>query len=158
ARRERRDRRLHGDRFRSVLGELRHLRPLRRGNRALPRPRRSRDDDLPGARRRTAPARVPARGPLADRQHPEGAAHGRRARRGAPGMARCVRGSPDMGDTVDSPNIESLDAWGFEPRRVEKPWGWELIWALTDVYCGKVLFVRAGERLSLQFHREKDES
>jgi mannose-6-phosphate isomerase len=58
----------------------------------------------------------------------------------------------------DSPNIDSLDAWGFEPRRVEKPWGHELIWALTDVYCGKLLFVRAGHSLSLQFHREKDES
>jgi mannose-6-phosphate isomerase-like protein (cupin superfamily) len=57
-----------------------------------------------------------------------------------------------------SPNIESLDAWRFEPRRVEKPWGYELIWALTDVYCGKVLFVKEGESLSLQFHREKDES
>ncbi len=43
-------------------------------------------------------------------------------------------------------------------RRVEKPWGHELIWALTDVYCGKVLFVKAGHSLSLQFHREKDES
>ena len=63
-----------------------------------------------------------------------------------------------MGDHVDSPNIDSLDAWAFETRRVEKPWGYELIWALTDMYCGKVLFVRAGEKLSLQFHREKDES
>ena len=59
---------------------------------------------------------------------------------------------------VDSPNIDSLDRWSFEPRRVDKPWGYELIWALTDVYCGKVLFVRAGQSLSLQFHREKDES
>ena len=63
-----------------------------------------------------------------------------------------------MGDALDSPNTNSLDAWAFEPRRVEKPWGWELIWALSDTYCGKVLFVRAGESLSLQFHREKDES
>jgi mannose-6-phosphate isomerase len=60
--------------------------------------------------------------------------------------------------SVDSPNIDSLDAWAFEPRRVEKPWGYELIWALTERYCGKVLFVRAGESLSLQFHHEKDES
>jgi mannose-6-phosphate isomerase len=58
----------------------------------------------------------------------------------------------------DSPNIDSLDAWAVEPRRVEKPWGYELIWAVTDAYCGKVLFVRAGHSLSLQFHREKDES
>ncbi|MGZ4339185.1 MAG: cupin [Gaiellaceae bacterium] len=57
-----------------------------------------------------------------------------------------------------SPNLESLDRWAFDVRRVEKPWGHELIWALTDVYCGKVLFVKAGQSLSLQFHREKDES
>ncbi|HXR11211.1 MAG TPA: hypothetical protein VN770_02855 [Gaiellaceae bacterium] len=60
--------------------------------------------------------------------------------------------------SVDSPNYETLDAWSFEPRRVEKPWGWELIWAHADAYVGKVLFVRAGQSLSLQFHREKDES
>ena len=59
---------------------------------------------------------------------------------------------------VDSPNFEGLDAWAFEPRRVEKPWGWELIWAHTEDYVGKVLFVRAGHSLSLQFHNEKDES
>ena len=59
---------------------------------------------------------------------------------------------------MDSPNLASLDRWGFDVRRVDKPWGYELIWALTDVYCGKVLFVKAGHSLSLQFHREKDES
>jgi mannose-6-phosphate isomerase-like protein (cupin superfamily) len=59
---------------------------------------------------------------------------------------------------VDSPNLESLDRWGFDVRRVDKPWGHELIWALTDVYCGKLLHVKAGHSLSLQFHREKDES
>jgi mannose-6-phosphate isomerase len=59
---------------------------------------------------------------------------------------------------VDSPNIDSLDSWAFEPRRVEKPWGYELIWAHTDLYVGKVLFVKAGHSLSLQFHNEKDES
>jgi mannose-6-phosphate isomerase len=63
-----------------------------------------------------------------------------------------------MAGQLDSPNIDSLDAWAFESRRVEKPWGHELIWALTDVYCGKLLFVKAGHSLSLQFHREKDES
>jgi mannose-6-phosphate isomerase len=59
---------------------------------------------------------------------------------------------------VDSPNLDSLDRWAVDVRRVDKPWGYELIWALTDVYCGKVLFVKAGHSLSLQFHREKDES
>jgi len=60
--------------------------------------------------------------------------------------------------SVDSPNIDTLDRWGFDVRKVDKPWGYELIWALTGVYCGKVLFVEAGHSLSLQFHREKDES
>ena len=67
-----------------------------------------------------------------------------------------VRTSADMG--VESPNIDSLDAWAYDVKKVEKPWGHELIWALTDTYCGKVLFVKAGHALSLQFHREKDES
>ena len=62
-----------------------------------------------------------------------------------------------MNDHLDSSNFESLDAWSFEPRRVDKPWGYELIWALTDLYCGKKLFIRAGEALSLQFHKVKDE-
>jgi mannose-6-phosphate isomerase len=52
----------------------------------------------------------------------------------------------------------AFEAWAFEPRRVDKPWGHELIWALSDVYCGKLLFVKAGHSLSLQLHREKDES
>ena len=60
--------------------------------------------------------------------------------------------------SIDSPNLEGLDAWAFDPRKVEKPWGHELIWAETEHYVGKVLFVKAGESLSLQFHREKDES
>jgi mannose-6-phosphate isomerase-like protein (cupin superfamily) len=60
--------------------------------------------------------------------------------------------------SVDSPNLSSFDPWSVDVRRVDKPWGYELIWALTDVYCGKVLFVKAGHSLSLQFHREKDES
>ena len=60
--------------------------------------------------------------------------------------------------STDSPNLLSLDAWAVETRRVDKPWGWELIWAETDRYVGKVLFVRAGESLSLQFHRVKDEA
>jgi mannose-6-phosphate isomerase-like protein (cupin superfamily) len=41
---------------------------------------------------------------------------------------------------------------------VEKPWGSETIWAHTTHYVGKILFVRAGEALSIQYHREKDET
>ena len=43
-------------------------------------------------------------------------------------------------------------------RRVDKPWGHELIWAHTDRYVGKVLVIEAGHRLSLQRHLIKDES
>ena len=43
-------------------------------------------------------------------------------------------------------------------RRVDKPWGYELIFAHTDRYVGKILHVNAGEALSLQYHRVKDET
>jgi mannose-6-phosphate isomerase-like protein (cupin superfamily) len=45
-----------------------------------------------------------------------------------------------------------------EARRVEKPWGHELIWAHTPQYVGKLLVIEAGRRLSLQRHEVKDES
>ena len=41
---------------------------------------------------------------------------------------------------------------------VDKPWGHELIWARTDRYVGKILHIAAGEALSLQYHRVKDET
>ena len=50
------------------------------------------------------------------------------------------------------------ERYGASPRRVEKPWGWELVWAETEHYVGKLLFVRAGQSLSLQYHEVKDES
>ena len=46
----------------------------------------------------------------------------------------------------------------FQPVRVDKPWGHELIWAHTDRYVGKVLHVEEGHRLSLQYHEVKDET
>lgn len=42
--------------------------------------------------------------------------------------------------------------------RVDKPWGHELIWAETEQYVGKILHIKAGEALSLQYHRIKDET
>jgi len=44
------------------------------------------------------------------------------------------------------------------PYRVEKPWGFELIWARTDRYVGKILHIEPGHVLSLQYHNKKDES
>jgi mannose-6-phosphate isomerase-like protein (cupin superfamily) len=43
-------------------------------------------------------------------------------------------------------------------HRVQKPWGYELIWAVTDRYVGKILHIERGQQLSLQYHREKLES
>jgi len=44
------------------------------------------------------------------------------------------------------------------PQKTEKPWGFELLFAHTPEYAGKVIFVRKGHRLSLQYHENKDES
>ena len=51
-----------------------------------------------------------------------------------------------------------MSAYATTPRRVEKPWGWELVWAETESYVGKLLHVRAGQALSLQYHEVKDEA
>ena len=45
-----------------------------------------------------------------------------------------------------------------EAKRVEKPWGHELIWAHTDRYVGKILHIKAGQALSVQYHERKDET
>lgn len=42
--------------------------------------------------------------------------------------------------------------------KVDKPWGYELIWAKTDRYVGKLLHIVQGTKLSLQYHRKKDET
>lgn len=44
------------------------------------------------------------------------------------------------------------------PIRIEKPWGYEIWYAWTEQYVGKILHVRRGGRLSLQYHRKKDET
>jgi len=44
------------------------------------------------------------------------------------------------------------------PQKTEKPWGYELLYAHTTKYVGKVIFVKQGHRLSLQYHEKKDES
>jgi mannose-6-phosphate isomerase len=46
----------------------------------------------------------------------------------------------------------------MQTRTVNKPWGYELIYAVTDKYVGKVLHINKGESLSLQFHNKKDET
>ena len=61
-------------------------------------------------------------------------------------------------DHLSSPNLGGVDRFASEQRKVEKPWGHELIFAVTDDYAGKLLVIKAGESLSLQFHKVKDES
>ena len=43
-------------------------------------------------------------------------------------------------------------------ERVEKPWGYELIWAKTEKYAAKILHIEKGRRLSYQYHQKKDEA
>ena len=50
-----------------------------------------------------------------------------------------------MPPDLSSPNLTGVDRFAHDPRTVEKPWGSELIWALTDAYAGKILFVKEGE-------------
>jgi mannose-6-phosphate isomerase len=54
--------------------------------------------------------------------------------------------------------VTGLGRWDAAVERVDKPWGYELVYALSERYCGKVLFVKAGEELSLQYHSVKDET
>lgn len=49
--------------------------------------------------------------------------------------------------------VQDVDA-----GRVDKPWGYELRWAITDRYLGKIIHVDAGHQLSLQYHVQKDEA
>ena len=42
--------------------------------------------------------------------------------------------------------------------KVNKPWGYEIRWALNDKYLGKILYIKAAQRLSLQYHQKKDET
>jgi mannose-6-phosphate isomerase len=52
---------------------------------------------------------------------------------------------------------DSTEIQRAEASRVEKPWGYEIRWAVTDRYLGKILHVNKGEALSLQYHERKDE-
>ena len=43
-------------------------------------------------------------------------------------------------------------------KRVDKPWGYEVIWANSDRIAGKMLYIKKGHRLSLQYHTKKEEA
>jgi mannose-6-phosphate isomerase len=55
----------------------------------------------------------------------------------------------------DAGRSEVSDA---DDARVAKPWGYEVRWAVTDRYLGKLIHINRGEQLSLQYHVQKDES
>jgi hypothetical protein len=57
----------------------------------------------------------------------------------------------------EKPNPAEFDLLPLQ-RRIDKPWGWELIWADNEFYTGKFLHVYAGKRLSLQYHDSKTET
>jgi mannose-6-phosphate isomerase len=54
--------------------------------------------------------------------------------------------------------MENVEQSGSRLERIEKPWGYEIWFAVTDKYIGKILFIRRGHRLSLQYHQRKDET
>ncbi len=58
-----------------------------------------------------------------------------------------------MSDLGGSPDVHATDV-----GRVDKPWGHEVRWAITDRYLGKLIHVNKGHQLSLQYHVQKDES
>jgi mannose-6-phosphate isomerase-like protein (cupin superfamily) len=61
-------------------------------------------------------------------------------------------------ETLPPADPSTFDTGGLATR-IDKPWGWELLWTPEDrPYCGKVLHVLAGKRLSLQVHDAKQES
>ena len=77
------------------------------------------------------------------------------------GHAPGTLGSVTVGHGAGSASIHlrvRTSGMKLTPERVEKPWGFELIWAHTDDYVGKILHINAGESLSLQFHERKDET
>jgi mannose-6-phosphate isomerase len=59
-----------------------------------------------------------------------------------------------MASIEPGPRPVQPSGWG----RVDKPWGHELRWAITERYLGKLIHIDAGHRLSLQYHERKDES
>ena len=58
---------------------------------------------------------------------------------------------------LESNSTRFAELGRVDDHKVEKPWGYELRWAITDRYAGKILHIKKGEALSLQFHEKKDE-
>ncbi len=122
------------------------LRPRAAGPARRPRPHRIQHDarrhsSRPAGARRTSPRR-PARA--------------RSASAAAGDRGRDRTGADDRHGQVDAHQGSDSVTEGI--ARVEKPWGYELHWAKTDRYVGKLIHVNAGHALSLQYHNVKDET
>ena len=63
-----------------------------------------------------------------------------------------------MNQSPDAAPTEEFPRGGTSPEIIEKPWGRELIFAATEHYLGKVIEIKGGSRLSLQYHPRKDET
>ena len=48
--------------------------------------------------------------------------------------------------------------YSAKSKLVEKPWGYEIIWAMADKYVGKILHINSGHSLSRQYHKVKEET
>src|SRR4030088_29367 len=70
---------------------------------------------------------------------------------------RSRRASQHWRTSSESGSMHKPEFGRVEASRVDKPWGYELRWAITDRYAGKVLHINKGEALSLQYHERKDE-
>ena len=70
---------------------------------------------------------------------------------------RCRRGCALSRTSLGLRSTSESQFGRVDAARVDKPWGYELRWAITDRYVGKILHVRKGEALSLQYHERKDE-
>lgn len=99
----------------------------------------------------------PSRKDTGSREGPGGGAREAGGLRQGPGGAPGAHMSLPEERLQEGGGRESL-APSFHPTRVEKPWGYELIWARSELYVGKILHIHAGEAFSLQFHEEKDET
>ena len=64
-------------------------------------------------------------------------------------------GTPEHAAKVERDSPESIVA---QPRRLERPWGHEVIWAETDEYAAKLLHVHVGEGLALRLHEDRDKT
>ena len=64
----------------------------------------------------------------------------------------------DEKNVSDTPSRATEPSGRVDLRIVEKPWGHETIWAHTSRYVGKVLHIKAGHALSVQYHNKKDET